>query len=53
MIKSPLRWAYDLAGAGSAILIGLGTQSWLIGFGVLLGIAAVRCAVDLAVGQEY
>ena len=52
-MKSPLHWGYDLSGAGSAVLIGLGTSSWLIGFGVLLGIAAIHCAIDLAAGQEY
>ena len=51
-MKSPIGWPYDLAGAGSAILIGLGASSWLVGIGVLLGITAIRCAVDSAAGQK-
>ncbi len=46
MDRKTLAWVYDVAGFASAILIGLGTSSWLVGIGVLLGFAAIHAATE-------
>ena len=48
MDRRTLRWVYDLSGFASAILIGLGAASWLVGIGILLGFAAIHAAIEEA-----
>ncbi len=45
--KQVLDWAYDILGGLSALFIGLGTSSWFVGFGVLLGFGAIKVSVEL------